>query len=434
MDPTIIGFIGLGVMIILLMFRVQIGVAMGVTGLVGFGMIVGWKGVFGLLQTVPYATLANYGMSVVIFFVLMGQLLSTSGLANELFDCAQKWLGHITGGLAISTVAACAMVGSLCGANTATTATMGAVALPAMKEHKYDHGLAAATVACSSCLGAMVPPSVLLTVYGITTANSISKLFMSVIVPGLCLMVLFMVSIYIRIRLNPSMGPKGERYPWKERWLALYKIKDVILVIILVMGGILTGVFTVNEAGAVGVIGIAVASMLRKRFNLTVLKNAILATGRTVAMLFGIIVGAMLLGYFFTVSRLPSVCAEFLAGLPVSKYVIIAAIAALFIFLGAIMDEMGMMLVTVPIFYPLIVALGFDPVWFGVFLVLVMTSGMICPPVGINVFVISGMDKSIPMMKIYKGIGPFLAAIIILLILITAFPQIVTTLPTLLGS
>ncbi|NTV90668.1 MAG: TRAP transporter large permease, partial [Clostridiales bacterium] len=407
MDPILIGALGLVLMVVLILLRVHIGVAMGITGLVGFAIITDWNAALGLMQTVPYSTLSNYGMSVVIMFVLMGQLLSTSGLSKDLFDCAQKWFGHITGGLAISTVAACAMVGSLCGSNNATTATMGIVALPEMKKHNYDHGLAAATVACSSCLGAMVPPSILLTLYGISTSQSISKLFMAVIIPGLSLMLLFMISIYIRIKMKPSLGPAGEKYSWKERLSALWKIKDTVLVIALVMGGILGGFFTVNEAGAVGVIGVTLASIFRKKFNLDVLKNALLNTGKTVAMIFLIITGAMILGYFFTITQLPGAVAGALAGLPVHRNVILAVIVLIFIFLGAIMDELAMLLTTVPIFFPVMMALGFDPIWFGVMLVLVMTSGMICPPVGINVFIIAGIDKSIPMHKIYAGILPF---------------------------
>ncbi|NTV88823.1 MAG: TRAP transporter large permease [Clostridiales bacterium] len=433
MEPITIGFIGLAVMVLLIVLKVQIGVAMGVVGVVGFGIIVGWPAAFGLLQNVPYSTVASYSLSVIILFVLMGQFLSVSKMSDDLFDCAQKWIGKVPGGLAMATVVACFCVGALCGSTTATTATMGIVSLPAMKERKYNDGFAAATVACASTLSTMVPPSVLLILYGVTTTQSIGKLFKAVLIPGIMLAVLYMISIYLRIKIDPKMGPAGISYPWKERLAALWKIKDVIIVIILVIGGIISGIFTVNEAGAVGVAGVVVATAIRKKLTYATVKKALLDTGKTVAMIFMIITNAMILGYFFAITQLPANIATALNGLNVSKYIILACIVVLFIFLGAIMDELAMLLVTIPIFYPVVTGLGFDPIWFGVMTVLIMASGMICPPVGMNCFIIAGIDKTISLPRIYKGIMPYWAAIIIMMVLITAFPQICLFLPSVLS-
>ncbi len=433
MDAITIGFIGLAVMVILIVLKVQIGISMGIVGFVGFGIIIGWPAAFGLLQNVPYSTVSNYSLSVIILFVLMGQFLSVSKMSDDLFDFAQKWIGRVPGGLAMATVVACFCVGALCGSTTATTATMGIVSLPAMKNRKYNDGFAAATVACASTLSTMVPPSVLLILYGVQTSQSIGKLFKAVLIPGMLLAVFYMISIYVRIKLNPEMGPAGEKYSMKVRFAALWKIKDVILCIILVIGGIVSGIFTVNEAGAVGVAGVVIATAFRKKLSFETIKKALLDTGKTVAMIFMIIMNAMILGYFFTITQLPATIGAMLTGLNVSKYIIMAVIVVLFIFLGAIMDELAMLLVTIPIFYPIVTGLGFDPIWFGVMTVLIMASGMIAPPVGMNCFIIAGIDKTISLPRIYKGILPYWACILIMMVLITVFPQIVTFLPAILG-
>ncbi len=429
MNLLMIGLIGLAVMVILILLKVQVGIAMGIVGFLGFAYIAGWPAALGLLKTVPYATIANYSLSVVILFVFMGQFLSESGMSNDLFDCAQKWIGAVPGGLAMATVVSCTGVGALCGSTTATTATMGIVALPAMKRHNYDSGFAAATVACASTVSTMIPPSVLLILYGVTTTQSIGKLFQAAIIPALILAVFFCVMIYFRIKLNPAIGPKGVKYTWKERFTALWKIKDVVLVIVLVIGGIMVGVFTVNEAGAVGVLGVVVASLFRKKLTFKTVRNALLNTGKTIAMIFFIILNAMILGYFFSITQMPQQIAIILNGLAVSKYVILACIVVIFLFLGAIMDELAMLLVTVPIFYPVVIGLGFDPLWFGVMIVILMASGQICPPVGMNCFIIAGIDKSIPLAKVYSGILPYWICLIIMMVLITVFPQICLFIP-----
>jgi tripartite ATP-independent transporter DctM subunit len=431
MEPTAVGLIGLGIMVALILAGVHIGVAMAVTGFGGVVVIIGWDAALGILGSVPYTTISNYSLSIIIMFVLMGQLLTTSGLTDDLFNFANTWLGHLTGGMAMSTALASALVGALCGATTATTATMGIVALPAMKKYHYDGGLAAATVACAATLSIMVPPSIMIMMYGVITSLSIGKLFIAVIIPGILLTICFMLAIYLKIKLNPELAPAGQRYSWKDRLIATYKVKDTLFVIVLVIGGILTGLFTVNEAGAIGVIGIMISAALRRKLNYFTFKTALLDTGKVSAMVFMIMIGAMILGYFFAITQLPTTLATFFANLPVNRYFVLLGIIAVYIFLGALMDEMAMLLLTVPIFYPVILGLGFDPIWFGVMICLIMASGLICPPVGMNCFIVAGLDKSIPLHKIYQGIVPFWLAIVFMMVLITVFPEICTSLPDL---
>jgi tripartite ATP-independent transporter DctM subunit len=306
---------------------------------------------------------------------------------------------------------------------------MGIVALPEMKKFGYNGGFAAATVACSGTLGTMVPPSVLLVLYGIMCSLSIGKLFAAVVIPGTTLMLLYMLTAYVVAKCHPEWAPRGPEYSWKERFDALYGVKDLVLLIALVIGGMLAGWFTVNEGGAVGVFGALVVATFRKTLNGKMLKQALLDAGKTSAMVFMIIIGAMIFGYFLAVSQLPSTLATFFADLPFHRNIVLIGIIGVYIFLGALMDEMGMLLLTMPIFFPVIQALQFDPYWFGVILVLTMASGMICPPVGINCFIIAGIDKSIPITSIYMGIWPYWAMIIVMMALLFFVPQLATFLP-----
>jgi tripartite ATP-independent transporter DctM subunit len=431
MEPAVIGALGLILMVVLILIGVHIGIAMAVVGTLGMGAIVGTKAMLGMLQTSPYGTTASYSMSVVVLFILMGQLGYHAGLSADLYRAAYKWVGHLPGGLAISTVLACTGVGVLCGSTNATTATMGIVALPEMKKFNYDGGFAAATVACAGTLGTMVPPSVLLLMYGVMNSLSIGKLFAAVILPGVGLMLLYMLAAYLVVRRKPELGPAGPRYGWKERFLALWEIKDLLFLVILVIGGMLVGLFTVNEGGGIGVTGAMIVAAWRKRLSVPMLRQALLDAGKTSAMIFMIIIGAMIFGYFLAVSQLPGAVAKLIAGLPFDRNIVLIGILVVYIFLGAIMDELAMLLLTMPIFFPIVQALQFDPYWFGPIVVLVMASGMICPPVGINCFIIAGIDKSIPLVTIYRGIAPYWAMLIVMIALLFIFPQIATFLPNL---
>jgi tripartite ATP-independent transporter DctM subunit len=406
---------------------------MAIVGALGMAVIVGPGAAFGVLQTAPYSTVANYSLSVIVLFVLMGQLAYHCGLSNDLYKAAFTWLGHLPGGLAMSTAVACTGVGVLCGSTTATTATMGIVALPEMKRFGYEAGFAAGTVASAATLGTMVPPSVLLMLYSVMCSLSIGKAFSAVMIPGTTLLLLYILTAALVVLRNPALGPRGPKSTWKERFVALYRIKDVVFLVILVIGGMLTGFFTVNEGGAVGVAGALIVATFRRTLNFPMLKRALLDAGRTTAMIFMIIVGAMIFGYFLAVTRLPGELAQFFGSLPFHRNVVLIGLIGLYIVLGALMDDLAMLLLTVPIFFPVIKVLGFDPYWFGVVLVLVMATGMICPPVGMNCFIIAGIDKSIPITRVYGGIWPYFAAIVAMLILMIAFPGLALWLPSMLN-
>lgn len=432
MDPTTVGIIGTVAMIVLIIMGVHIGTSMAVAGFLGMVAITNWDAAWGLLQTTPYSSMANYGLSVIVLFVLMGQLAYHSGLSYDMYRAAYTWLGHLPGGLAMSTIVACTGIGALCGSTTATTATMGIVALPEMKKFGYQGGFSAATVACAGTLGTMVPPSVLLMLYGVMCSLSIGKLFTAVVVPGCTLMLLYILVAYVMIKRHPEMGPKGPKYSWKERLAAVYAVKDLLVLIVIVIGGMMAGFFTVNEGGAMGVFGALIVAAIRRKLSLEMLRKALLDAGKTSAMIFMIIIGAMLFNQFLAVSRLPGEMAAFFSTLPVHRNLVMVGMIIVYIFLGAIMDEIGMLLLTIPIFYPVIQALRFDPYWFGVILVLVMASGMVCPPVGMNCFIIAGVDKTISLQTIYKGVWPYWGAIVLMLALMFVIPGLATFLPKLL--
>jgi C4-dicarboxylate transporter, DctM subunit len=328
-DPVTLGIIGLVIMIVLIILGVHIGIAMAVVGFVGMGMITSWEAALGMLQTTPYSTIANYGLSVIVLFVLMGQLAYHSGLSHDLYKASFTWLGHLPGGLAMSTVVACTGVGALCGSTTATTATMGIVALPEMKKFGYEGGFAAATVACAGTLGTMVPPSVLLMLYGVMCSLSIGKLFTAVVIPGVTLLLLYIGVAVLVVLRNPKLGPRGPKCSWKERFESLYRVKDLLFLITLVIGGMLGGFFTVNEGGAVGVAGALVVAAFRGSLNFKMLKQALLDAGKTSAMIFMVITGAMIFGYFLAISRLPGEMAEFFAGLPFHRNIVMAGVILL---------------------------------------------------------------------------------------------------------
>jgi tripartite ATP-independent transporter DctM subunit len=405
---------------------------MALVGFLGMAAITSVDAAWGLLRTSPYSTITSYSLSVILLFTLMGQLAYHSGLSNDLYKAAFTWLGHLPGGLAMSTVVACAGIGALCGSTPATTATMGIVALPEMKRFGYEGGFAAATVACSGTLGVMVPPSVLLMLYSIMCSLSIGKAFAAVVIPGVSLLLLYMLVAFLTVQHNPALGPRGPRSTWKERFQALYRVKDMLFLTVLVIGGMLTGFFTVNEGGAVGVTGVLITAAFRRTLNFGMLKRALLDAGKTSAMIFLIIIGAMIFGYFIAISRVPGELAQFFADLPFHRNFVLIGMIALYIFLGALMDELAMLLLTIPIFFPVIKALGVDPYWFGVLIVSVMAMGMICPPVGMCVFVIAGIDKSIAITRIYRGIWPYFAAIGALLVLLFIVPELALWLPSVL--
>ncbi len=367
-------------------------------------------------------------------FVWMGFIAYYSGVGTSLYDFSYKLVGHRPGGLAISTQAACAMFGAICGSNTATAATMGAIALPEMRKYKYDDSLSSASIAAGGALGILIPPSVIFIVYGIAAEQSIGKLFLAGIIPGVLLMLLYMAAIYILVKRKPELGPAGPKSNLKE---ILSSLKDGLLEIIVVflisIGGLFAGWFTPTEAGAVGAGSILLITLIRRRITWEGFKKSLNDTVRTTAMIMLMVAGAIIFGRFIAVSRLPFALANWASSLALPPFGVMAAILLIYLLLGCFIDALALILLTIPIFFPVAVeVLGYDPIWFGVIIVMVVAMGVITPPVGMNVYIIKGVAKDIPTERIFKGVWPFLIAIFVCLAILIAFPQLVTFLPSLL--
>jgi C4-dicarboxylate transporter, DctM subunit len=430
MTPVQVGGLGLVALIVLLFSGLPIGLVMAVVGLVGFSYLKDFSSGVALLGAVPFATFANYGFSVLPLFVLMGELCYFAKISGELYDTTYKWIGHLPGGLAIASVGACAGFAAICGSGVACTATMGTVAIPEMKRYRYDASLATGCIATGGTLGVMIPPSLGFVIYGIIAEQSIGKLFVAGIIPGILQALLFMGTIYTICKRNPLAGLPGPHTSWREKFRSLRGIWIVLALFSLVMGGIYLGLFSPTEAAGVGAFGAFVFAIATKRLTFQNYRQSLNATMRTTAMGFLILAGAMVFGYFLAVSRLPVQLASMIQGLHLNGYVLIGVIVLLYLFLGCIMDTIAMVVLTVPIFLPLMNAYGFDLIWFGVLVTLMGEIGGVTPPVGINVFVIQGIAKDVPMYTVFKGIGTFVLADLVLVVVLVAFPIIATFLPT----
>ena len=430
MDTTTIGVLGFAAMLALMFLGVPIGVAMGAVGFFGFAWVNGWNSALNMLALAPYSAVATYVLSVVPLFVLMGHLANETGIGRELYATAQTWLKHRRGGLAMATVAACAGFAAISGSSVATAATMTTVALPQMRKMGYDPRLATGSVAAGGTLGILIPPSVIFLIYGFLTETSIGKLFLAGVLPGILLTVLFVFTIAIVTWHNPKLAPTvQERASFADRLKALREVWAVAALFTLVIGGMYGGVFTATEAAGIGAFGTLILALMRGRLTWATLWRSLASTAETVAIITVILVGAVVLGYFLAVTQLPMKLSQALADSGLSPTSIMLMIIAAYLIMGAFMDELAMILLTVPILFPVTQALGYDPVWFGVIIVIVCQAGMIAPPVGLNVFVISGMVKDVPMQDIYRGILPFLAAMVVLLGLLMAAPEIALYLP-----
>lgn len=431
MTSLTVGLIGIGILLILLFSRMPIGFVMALVGFVGFAYLTDFEAALGLLRTVPYRTFADYSMSVIPLFILMGEFCFFAGLSKDLYATVHNWLGHLRGGLSMATVGACAGFAAVSGSSLATAATMGKVALPEMKRYKYDDRLATGSIAAGGTIGILIPPSVVLIIYGVITEQSIGKLFAAGFIPGILEAVFYMVTIYILCLHNPLMGPPGPKTSLKQKIVSLKNTWVVLLLFALVIGGLYFGVFSPTEAAGVGAFGAFAFGLARRRLGWQAIKSSLIEAGKTTAMIFIILTGAMILGYFLAVSRLPFELASFIGGLAINRYLILGFILVIYILLGCVMDSLAMILLTVPIFFPLITQLGFNPIWFGILIVRVCEIGLITPPVGLNVYIIKGVAEDVPMHTIFKGIIPFLIADICHVALLVAVPQISLLLPSL---
>ena len=429
MTPLTVGIIGICILLVLLFSRMPIGFVMGLVGFAGFAYLAGLEGGLGVLRTVVYSTFADYNLSVIPLFILMGSFCYFAGLSKDLYDTVHSWLGQLRGGLAMATVGACAGFAAISGSSLATAATMGMVALPEMKRYKYDDRLATGAVAAGGTIGILIPPSIILILYGIITEQSIGRLFLAGFIPGVLEAVFYMVTIYLLCKSNPLMGPPGPRTSFLGKITSLKTSWIVLALFVLVIGGIYLGVFSPTEAAGVGAFGAFVFGLARKRLGWQAFKNSLVDTGKTTAMVFIIILGAMVLGYFLAVSRIPFELADSVSALVVNRYVILVLILLVYLVLGCVMDSMAIMLLITPIFFPLAMSLGFNPIWFGILITRVTEIGLITPPVGLNVYIIRGVAKDVPMQTIFQGIIPFLIADICEVALLISVPQLSLFLP-----
>ncbi len=429
MTPTFVGILGIGFLFVFFALGMPIGFVMALVGFAGYAYLVGLHGALTNLGLAFYSTATTYTLSVIPLFVLMGQFAAYSGLSRDIYYTIYKWIGHLRGGLAIATIGGCAGFAAISGSSLATAATMGTVALPEMKRYRYDTGLATGTVAAGGTLGILIPPSVTFIVYAMLAEQSVGKLFIAGILPGLLLAGLFSLVIYVQSCISPQFGPPGPKSTLNERINALKGIWGVAVLFVVVMGGIYAGVFTPTEAGGVGAFGAFIFALFKKQLTRESLANSLVEAGRITAMIFVIIIGAYIFGYFLSVTRIPSELAEFVSGLQVSRYLVMLVLVVLYIILGMFMEGFAILVLTIPVIFPLITSLGFDAIWFGVIIVILMEMAMITPPVGINVFVIKGIAEDVPMYTIFRGIVPFWLSMAVCIFILTVFPSIALFLP-----
>src|SRR5690606_19651341 len=412
--------------------RVPIGIAMGIAGVAGFAALTSASTALNLLANVPLSVLTDYNLSVIPMFVLMGAFASHSGMSSELFVAGRAWLGHRRGGLALATVAACGGFSAINGSSVATAATMTQVALPEMRRAGYEPGFSAGVIAAGGTLGIMIPPSVIFVLYGIMTETDITKLFAAGVLPGLLAVGFYFLVIQFMGWRSPESMPRGEIHTWAERFASLKDLWAVMLLFLFVLGGIYGGIFTVQEAAGIGATGTLLIGIVRGRLRVPQIRAALVDALRVSSAIMMIVLGAYLFGYFLTITQFTQKAVEFLVDLPVGPYGVLALVMVGYFILGAVMDELAMILLTVPIVFPAMMHLGFDPIWFGVIIVMAVTFGMICPPVGINVFVINSIARDVPLGTIYRGTMPFIAVDIVRLVVLCVFPALSLWLPAML--
>lgn len=431
MSPFQIGLLGCLFLLLLLTSSMPVAFVMALVGVAGFAIVVNPNAAMSMMTAEIFDTFSSYSLTVIPLFVLMGQVAFHTGISRRLFNTAYKWMGHWPGGMAISTVGACTAFGAICGSGPATAATMASVVLPEMKRYNYDMELATGTVAAGGSLGMLIPPSVVFIVYAILTEQSIGKLFISGILPGLLIALLFCLTILVHCKLRPHLGPAGPKSSLKEKLLSLFGITETLALFLLVIGGMFTGLFTPTEAAAVGAAGAIVIAIVQKKFSVKMLTQSLRETVRTSCMVMIIVGGAVIFGRFLAITRIPFELASFLASLPLPGWMIMGFIILFYLIAGCFVDALGLIMLTIPIFYPVILDLNYDPIWFGVIIVVVTQMGVITPPVGVNVYVVSGIERDVPLQTVFKGAIPFLAALVVAAILLILFPQIALYLPNL---
>ncbi len=423
---AVLGFVAL---FALMLLRMPIGLAMGSVGIVGFGVISGFGPAFRLLAQSPIRTATDAGFAVIPLFLLMGAIATVSGMSTELFRAANTFLGRFRGGLGMATIAACAGFAAVSGSSVATAATFSAVAYPEMRRYNYPQSFATGVIAAGGTLGAILPPSLALAVYSLITQQDVGKLYIAGILPGILAVVMYISTISIIALARPGYLPVGSHHRWVERWQAVRGVWAITLLFLFVIGGMYGGVFTPTEAAGMGASGAFIIAVARGKLSLAQFIDCLMRALRTAAAIFTILIGALLFGYFLTVTQTPQHVTEFLTGLGLGRYGVLVLIMLMYLVLGCVMDAMAMVILTIPIIFPVITALGFDPIWFGVIIVMTVELGLIHPPVGMNVFVIKSVVRDVSMSTIFVGVIPFVITDIIRLAILIAFPIISTWLP-----
>ncbi len=424
MTPPLMGVVAFVVVLVLIALRVPVAIAMGVVGAVGGAILNGFDSAAFILGSTPFETVFPYGLSVVPLFIMMGVFAEHAGLSRALYNAVHAFLGHFRGGLAMATVGACGAFGAICGSSLATVATMSRVAMPEMRRRNYSDSLASATVAAGGTLGVLIPPSIILIIYAVLTEESIGQLFAAAILPGALATLLYLAAVWVQTRFRPEIGPADARVAWRRRLRSLLEVWQVALLFFVVIGGIYLGWFSPTEAAAIGVFGTFALALLRRRLTLRVLLSCIGETASTTGMIFLILVGTAVFSYFIETTTLPHALVQWVGGLGWDRYLVLLMLIVFYLVLGCFMDSLSMILLTLPFVFPLVTALGFDPVWFGVVMVSVVEIGLITPPVGMNLFVIIATVPDLKIQTVSRGVLPFFLADLLRIALLVAFPGI----------
>ena len=430
MDPITLSILIFILLFVLLAIGLPIGFAMAVTGFLGSAMLIDFNAAMALLGQTAFETPITYNLSIVPLFILMGYFASNSGLSEALFSACNTWLGSGRGGLALATIGGCGAFAAICGSSLATAATMTQVALPEMKRFNYDDSLATGSIAAGGTIGILIPPSVILVLYGILTESNIGELFLAGFIPGILTVIFFMTTILIVTAIYPETGPRGAKTTFAQKMGAFKKVWSTMLLFLLVIGGIYLGIFSPEEAAGIGASGALALALMARTMTWDIFFDCLMETVKTSAMIFTILIGAILFNNFLVLSAVPDSIGAWIGGLDMSPTAILIIILLIYLVLGCALDSLAMILLTIPIFFPVVAKLGFDPIWFGIIVVMVVELGLITPPIGMNVFIIKGMAPEVPLGTIYKGVLPFAIAQIMLIALIVIFPAIATWLPS----
>ena len=430
MSPELIGLLGIILLFVLLVCRMWVGVALGVVGFVGILVMRGFVQGISVIGSEPFVNITNYNITVLPMFTLMGMIISESSIGRNIYKVGHNWIGRAPGGLASASVLASGLLGAICGSHMVGTVIMSRIALPEMKRYNYDESFAAATVAAGAPLSIIIPPSLPLILYGILTYQNIGQLFMGGILPGIVMIIVFVMIITVTCTRNKDMGPKGDTVPFSEKIRSLVGLLPVVILFLCVLGGLYMGVFTTTESGAMGTAAAIVIAVITKSLNGKKLWVALKESALTVCMMLFLLSGTYIFIKFITLSRIPFLLSNLIVSLNVGYWVLIIVVAALYIVLGMILPEISMVALTVPILYPALTASGFDPIWLGVFITLMMALGAITPPIGMIVFMVSGLS-GVPIIRLFKSCIPFIIGDLLVIVCIAAFPIIITFIPSL---